>query len=156
MNPRCKRLPHEVPSWVDPSKEMYFITISCRERGRNQLAQVEIAEPLSDTVRHRQEKCVWWPYVFLLMPDHLHALLSFPPSDKPLRLLISKWKEWTAKQFAIDWQQDFFEHRMRCEESRREKADYILANPVRAGLVTRPEEWPFVYFGDGQRPWFAD
>jgi len=156
VNPRRNHLPHEIPSWVDPTKETYFITINCRERGRNQLAQVEIADSLFDTVRHRQEKCLWWPYVFLLMPDHVHALLSFPPSDKPLRLVISKWKEWTAKQVAIEWQQDFFEHRMRGEESRREKAGYILANPVRAGLVARPEEWPFVYFGDGQSPGFAD
>ncbi len=90
------------------------------------------------------------------MPDHLHALLSFPPSGKPLRLVVSKWKEWTAKQFAIHWQDDFFEHRLRREESRREKADYILNNPVRAGLVERPEDWPFVCFGDGERPKFAD
>ena len=90
------------------------------------------------------------------MPDHLHALLSFPPSGKPLRLLVSKWKEWTAKKLAIQWQQDFFEHRIRHDESRREKVDYILANPIRAGLASRPGEWPFVYFGNGQKPVFED
>lgn len=149
-------LPHDIPLWVDPSKEIYFITINCARRDVNQLARADIAEPLFDTVRHRQVKFLWWPYLFLLMPDHLHALLSFPPSDKPLRLVVSKWKEWTAKQLRIDWQDDFFEHRMRREESRREKADYILANSVRAGLVARPEDWPFVYFGDGERPKFTD
>jgi len=35
----------------------------------------------------------------------------------------------------IKWQRDFFEHRLRSDESWREKADYILANPVRKGLV---------------------
>src|SRR5947199_10730074 len=69
------------------------------------------------------------------MPDHLHALLSFPPSGKPLRLIISKWKEWTAKELGIVWQRDFFEHRLRHDESRREKADYILHNPVRNKLL---------------------
>ena len=69
---------------------------------------------------------------------------------------MSKWKEWTAKDLGIQWQDDFFEHRLRREESRREKADYILANPVRAKLVSRSEDWPYVYFGDGQRPQFAD
>ena len=149
-------LPHEIPLWVDPARETYFITINCQERGRNQLALPDVAQPLFDTVRHRQEKFLWWPHLFLLMPDHLHALLSFPPSDKPLKLVVRKWKEWTAKQIGLDWQDDFFEHRLRREESRRQKADYILANPVRAGLVSRPEEWPFVYFGDGERPRFAD
>jgi hypothetical protein len=33
-----KTLPHEIPSWVDPQKEIYFVTINCRERFRNQLA----------------------------------------------------------------------------------------------------------------------
>ncbi|PYM16445.1 MAG: hypothetical protein DME18_01400, partial [Verrucomicrobia bacterium] len=56
---------------------------------------------LFETVRHRQEKFLWWPYLFLLMPDHLHALLSFPPSGKPLKLVVSKWKEWTAKELGI-------------------------------------------------------
>ena len=138
------------------SRETYFITINRQRRGLNQLARKEIAQPLFETVRHRQEKCLWWSNVFLLMPDHLQALLSFPPSNKPLRLVISKWKEWTAKQLGIDWQDDFFEHRLRREESRRAKADYILANPVRAGLVRHPEDWPFCYFGDGQSAGFLD
>jgi len=151
-----QHLPHEIPSWVDPQKEIYFITITCRERFRNQLALPSMAQPLFETVRHRQEKFLWWPHVFLLMPDHLHALLSFPPSDKPMRTIISKWKEWTAKQVEVQWQDDFFEHRLRRDESRRQKADYILANPVRAGLVSRPEDWAWVYFGDGVRPSFSD
>jgi putative transposase len=88
------------------------------------------------------------------MPDHVHALISFPPSGKPLRRVVSQWKEWTAKQCGIGWQRDFFEHRLRQEESRREKAEYILQNPVRKQLVSRPEEWPFVYFGDGERTQF--
>ena len=157
VNPRHrKHLPHEIPPWVDPHKEIYFITINCRERNRNQLTLPDVAEKLFETVRHRQEKFLWWPYLFLLMPDHLHALLSFPPSDKPIKLIVSKWKEWTAKEIRIVWQDDFFEHRLRHDESRRQKADYILANPVRKGLVARAEDWPYVYFGDGNRPMFDD
>jgi len=71
-----------------------------------------------------------------------------------MRLVISKWKEWTAKEIGIIWQRDFFEHRLRHDESRREKADYILRNPIRGGLVKHPEDWPFIYFGDGKHPDF--
>ena len=149
--PRRKSLPHEVPSWVDPQKEIYFITINCQERIKNQLARADISKRLFETVRHRQEKFFWWPHLFLLMPDHLHALLSFPPSGKSLQLVVSQWKEWTAKEIGIAWQRDFFEHRLRGEEGWREKADYILQNPVRKKLVARGEDWPFVYFGDGER-----
>ena len=76
--------------------------------------------------------------------------------DKPIRLIISKWKEWTAKEIGIGWQDDFFEHRLRHDESRRQKTDYILENPVRKHLVARPEDWLFVYFGNGKRPEFAE
>jgi REP element-mobilizing transposase RayT len=154
--PKRGRLPHEIPPWVDPHKEIYFITVNCQDRSNNQLAGPLIAEHLFETIRHRQEKLVWWPYLFLLMPDHLHAFLSFPPSDRPIRLIVTKWKEWTAKELRIVWQDDFFEHRLRHDESRRQKANYILENPVRKKLVSRPDEWPYVYFGDGARPRFDD
>jgi hypothetical protein len=36
-----KGLPHEIPLWVDPRKEIYFITVNCRPRFRNQLALPE-------------------------------------------------------------------------------------------------------------------
>src|ERR1051326_7432319 len=151
---RRKMLPHEIPSWVDPQREIYFISINCEERFRNQLALADISERLFETIRHRQEKFLWRPYLVLLMPDHLHALLSFPPSGKPMKLVVRKWKEWTAKELGIDWQRDFFEHRLRHDESRREKAEYILQNPIRKKLVTRSQDWPFVYFGNGAGPQF--
>ena len=146
--PVRKTLPHQVPSWINPGGEVFFITINCRERFKNQLAQPEISERIFETVQFRQNQSLWWPYIFLLMPDHLHALFSFPPSGKPLQQIISKWKEWTAKDLGISWQRDFFEHRLRHDESRREKTDYILQNPVRQNLVASPQDWPFVYFGD--------
>ena len=71
-----------------------------------------------------------------------------------MQSVLSKWKEWVAKEVGINWQRDFFEHRLRHDESRVEKADYILQNPVRKQLVARIEQWPFVYFADGQRPDF--
>ncbi len=151
-----KRLPHGIPLWVEPHREIYFMTVNCRPRFRNQLALPETAERIFETVFHRQEQSHWWPYIFLLMPDHLHAMLSFPSSGKPIRTIMSKWKEWTCKEIGIGWQDDFFEHRLRHDESRRQKANYILANPVRANLVGRAEDWPFVYFGGGERPRFAD
>jgi hypothetical protein len=47
----------------------------------------------------------------------------------------------------VHWQEDFFEHRLRNDETARQKGDYILANPVRAGLVAKPGDWPHVWFG---------
>ncbi len=149
--PPRKTLPHESPSWVDPAKEIYFITICCRKRGLNQLTLPKISEPLIDTIRHRNDRGDWYAHIAMLMPDHLHLLLSFP-REKPLQTTISKWKEWTAKKLRIEWQRDFFEHRLRRDESYREKANYIMLNPVRAGLIGSTEDWPYVFIADAQAP----
>jgi putative transposase len=105
---------------------------------------------LLDTVRVRNDRFVWFAHLFLVMPDHVHALLSFPPSQGTLQKTVTSWKRWTARQLGIVWQRDFFEHRLRREESWREKADYILANPVRLGLVAAPNAWPHVFI---PKPW---
>ena len=144
--PPRRVLPHDTPTWVDPAKEIYFVTICCRKRGVNQLATAAIAEPLIATIKHRNDRGDWFAHLALLMPDHLHLLVSFP-RDRRMQTTISKWKEWTAKSLGIDWQRDFFEHRLRGDESYREKADYILMNPVRAGLVASAEDWPFKFIG---------
>jgi REP element-mobilizing transposase RayT len=143
--PSRKSLPHEVPLWVDPQNSTYFITINSRQRGTNQLAIPAIANPLLDSVQFRNEKHIWFAHLFLIMPDHVHALMSFSPSEQTLQERITAWKRWTARHLGVHWQNDFFEHRLRSEESWREKADYILANPVRKGLVREPHEWPFVF-----------
>jgi putative transposase len=148
--PVRKRLSHEVPLWVDPTRECYFITIGCKQRGRNQLAHPDVAKALFETVQHRNDTGVWYVHVAMLMPDHLHMLASFPETGKRMQTIISKWKEWTAKTIGISWHRDFFEHRLRQDESFRQKADYILANPVRAGLVTKQEAWPYAFIAS---PW---
>lgn len=150
--PRLQRksLPHDVPLWVDPSTSVYYVTVCCAERGRNHLARPEIGPALLGTVKHRNEQAVWFSYVFMIMPDHVHALMAFPQSTSPMRKRVSQWKGWTAKQLGIQWQRDFFEHRLRSDEQWREKAAYILANPVRKGLVKETQDWPYVFIGT---PW---
>ena len=148
--PKRKALPHDVPLWIQPDRETYFITINCQQRGVNQLALPEIAAPLFETVEFRQRNFTWWCQ---LMPDHLHTLMSFPDSGKSIQLRVSQWKEWTAKQFGLVWQRDFFEHRLRGDEGFVQKGTYILENPVRKGLVAEVRDWPFVYFAEGPRPY---
>ena len=150
MLPARKRLPHDVPLWVDPSKAHYFITISCKQRGQNQLARPAVAHRIFETARYRNAQRIWYARLVMLMTDHVHLLLSFPETEKRIQAIVSKRKEWIAKTLKIEWQRDFFEHRLRKEESLREKADYILANPVRAGLVERTEDWPYVFIA---KPW---
>jgi len=146
--PQRGHLPHNIPLWVDPQKEVYYLTINCQRRGLNHLATPNMGKALLETIEFRHRQNLWFAYLFLVMPDHVHGLVSFPPSSRTLQGVVSDWKRWTACHLQIEWQKDFFEHRLRRDESAREKSDYILTNPVRAKLVVRPEDWPYVWFGE--------
>jgi hypothetical protein len=43
------------------------------------------------------------------------------------------------------WQEESFDHVLRSTESRAEKLEYIRQNPVRRGLVQRPEDYPWLW-----------
>ena len=139
-----KLLPHQPPLWIYPNSAVFFITICCLPPGLNQLCKPAIAPALFDSVEFRQQRGDWWVQLWLLMPDHLHGLVVFP-SDKEMAQVIPQWKELTAKRLGICWQRNFFDHRLRQEESWRAKADYILQNPVRRGFVKKAEDWPYVW-----------
>jgi REP element-mobilizing transposase RayT len=143
MDFRRKLLPHDPPNWIDPTREAFFITINCLPRGINQLAHDSVWTSLIETTQFREQKGDWKWLLFLAMPDHLHGIVTFP-NEFFMRKSISSWKRWMSKSVSIRWQRDFFDHRLRSEESTIEKASYIRMNPVRAGLVTHPGDWPYV------------
>src|ERR1700704_5651186 len=72
--------------------------------------------------------------------DHLHMLIGIP-GDAQLSKLIRDFKRITARITKIEWQRNFFDHRLRHDESEDEKAAYIRENPMRAGLITANEKW---------------
>ena len=79
----------------------------------------------------------------LLMPDHLHAMISFQQKIG-LKQTITNWKSFAARKLGIRWQRDFFDHRIRDHYEYEKKCAYILNNPIRAGLCHSNEHWPYV------------
>ena len=69
--------------------------------------------------------------------------MAFPKVEH-LGAVMRLWKGYQTKELQVGWQEGFFDHRIRSNESAEEKRRYILMNPVRAGLVTKPEDWPYV------------
>ncbi len=94
------------------------------------------------TARFYHEQQKWLPSVFLLMPDHVHMIVSFG-RDQTMEQTVRNWKRYTATRHKIEWQRDFFDYRPRSPSDFYGKEDYILQNPVRAGLVQNASEWPF-------------
>ena len=136
-----KSLPHEIPSWVDDGA-VFFITINCEPRGRNQLTTPTAASTIERSLHHQNSCGAWWIHLFLLMPDHLHGLISFS-RETPMQSSIQNWKRFLARHIGIAWQRDFFDHRLRNDESLTEKWNYIRENPVRKGLAAKPDDWPY-------------
>lgn len=136
------KLPHDIPHWIDPTQEAFFITINCRKRHENQLADPGVWSGMLESIQYRENRGDWKWRLFLAMPDHLHGIVTFPLRFH-MRDIMSDWKRWTATKLGIEWQDGFFDHRLRSIESAAEKGNYIRNNPVRAGLVADFREWPY-------------
>ena len=81
------------------------------------------------------------------MPDHVHLLVEGLQASSDLRRLMARWTQRTGYNHSRAtgerlWQGGFFDHVLREEEDRLSVVAYILANPVRAGLVTHPSDYP--------------
>jgi putative transposase len=126
---------------------IYFITVCCQRRGVDQLCLKGVASILFETARRYHTSRRWYLKLLLLMPDHLHMLVGVP-SDAKLSNLIRDFKRITTRIANIAWQRDFFDHRVRHDESLDEKVAYIRANPVRAGLIGPNDSWPFAINSD--------
>jgi len=82
------------------------------------------------------------------MPDHIHLFVS-PPRNLRLENYVRLLKQHLNRALRVDlpngrlWQPGFFDHLIRAHESYQEKWEYVLQNPVRAGLVERSQDWPY-------------
>jgi len=81
--------------------------------------------------------------LLLAMPDHIHMLIMVS-SNVGIRKFILRFKRACGYGRGIQWQRGAFDHRIRNKDSYLEKWEYILLNPVRAGLVTHQNFWPYV------------
>ena len=139
--PTRKTLPHGRPFFPEAP---FFITIHAAACNQNVLALPELAPRLWDEWLSYANLGRCFPALFLVMPDHVHGLFTFPQSEV-MQNVVSAWKRITARRYGVNWQRDFFDHRIRDDDERQKKAEYILANPVRKGLVAVPEAWPYVW-----------
>jgi REP element-mobilizing transposase RayT len=106
-----------------------------------------VAAVLFDAVAFRQRAGRWYVHLLLLMPDHLHALITCPREEE-MKKVMANFKEIAAKQAGVAWQRDFFDHRLRTKDSFQDKAGYILMNPVRKGLIENHEQWSYIWLPD--------
>jgi putative transposase len=90
---------------------------------------------------------------FVVMPDHLHfffCVSNETPDASSFSRFMAGFKQWTAKGILRAtgaappfWQKEFFDHILRSDESYESKWLYVRENPVRAGLVSSADDWPY-------------
>jgi len=136
------RLYHRMPSWVSTGA-IFHIRIRCASGNPVPMTESSLAARIIESVRFYEEQRKWYVTLFLLMPDHLHALLSFSGVPGMARI-IADWKHFHSHNNNIVWQQNFFDHRIRNDDELIEKAAYIRRNPLAKGLCTGEDAWPWV------------
>ena len=148
------RLHHKTPGWVKDGA-VFHLRIRALPTQSPALTASALAPQLLAAVRRSHELGHWWCELFLLMPDHVHALLAFPDSPGMSETL-RNWKRGTARVQRVQWQEGYFDHRLRPQKSLRESWDYIRRNPVVKNLCATEDDWPWWWSGTVANPTVTD
>lgn len=84
---------------------------------------------------------------WVIMPDHLHWLVQLGPMQLQAVMLQVKSRSAIGINKSRGasgrvWQKGFHDHALRREEDLQATARYVVANPLRAGLVRRIGDYP--------------
>ncbi|MEO7841277.1 MAG: transposase, partial [Anaerolineales bacterium] len=138
------------------------------EFGPRWLSQPETADIVKEAMQYRDGK-VFDLHAFCIMSNHVHAV--FKPLSKsewhsdiggseyhsdlpdlPLNKIMQSLKRHTARQanMILDrrgafWQDESYDHVIRDNEEYVRIINYVLENPVKAGLVSQWDEWQWTY-----------
>ena len=126
---------------------LYFVTFCTHERQRF-LAKDEVHTAFVLFAKRAEETFNVGVGRYVIMPDHVHL---FVRGDHNFRLgpWIGALKQALAKAAMLSrangqiWEEGFFDHVLRSDESYSQKWNYVRENPVRAGLVKSAADWPY-------------
>ena len=136
---------------------VYFITFNTHTRARL-LAKPEVHEGFVEYCRRAADFRIGVGR-YVIMPDHIHLFVCFGVGcattlsawvkglkrelDRVLLSIGHEPLKRPGQKLSSFWQPGFDDHLLRSNESYVKKWDYVFQNPVCAGLVSRPEEWPY-------------
>ncbi len=126
------------------SNRIFFVTTVTAQR-QPIFRRGENADLLIDTLANYRDERKYLLHEFVVMPDHLHALIT--PGDE---ISLERAMQFIKGGFSFRshgrgpvWQASFTNHRVRDVEDYQKHREYIWFNPVRARLVARAEEYPY-------------
>ena len=124
-----------------------FLTICTKER-RPLLASPEMHNHLREAW---SDSSHWLVGRYVILPDHVHLFCSpVVGCDIPLERWVAFWKNAVARKWKAAyentgslWQKEFWDRRLRDDESYNQKWDYVRNNPVRHGHCKKSDDWPY-------------
>ena len=120
--------------------QIYHITTTIINRVP-EFQDLKTARQAINVIRKADDLAFTTTYCFMLMPDHLHWLFQLN-EGVTLSQVVKSMKTQTSKTMQNNWQKGFYDHAIRKDEDIQAVARYIIANPVRAGLVKRAGDYP--------------
>ena len=126
----------------------YSLTICTVDRCRAFVSLAAIA-PLLVQIQHAADAAHFAVIAYCFMPDHLHLLVEGRRDDADLRWFVKILKQrtsyaWKQNQGSELWQRGYYDRVLRDEEATIDVARYIVANPVRAGIVESPQDYGLI------------
>ena len=133
----------------------FFFTVTLADRRSSVL--VDHVGLLRKAFRQTRDRRPFAVDAIVILPDHLHAILTLPSGDSDFS---GRWKAIKAAftrsvvakgevvsrdrrgEYSL-WQKRFWEHTIRDDGDFERCANYVHFNPVKHGLVLTPGEWPF-------------
>ena len=126
----------------------HFVTFCCYHR--RQLFSTDATRRIFESALERVRRTFRLEvYGYVVMPEHVHLLLSEPQQDT-LADALKSLKQGVSRRLIGDadhfWQKRYYDFNIRTHAQFVEKLRYIHRNPVKAGLCERPEGWAWSSF----------
>jgi putative transposase len=123
----------------------HAVNFSCHRR-LPYLTDPHACTVFEDTLENLRRRHQFHVFGYCIMPTHVHLLLSEPKLHS-LATILSVLKGETSKLLKGDrkqfWQTRYYDFNVITQRKFVEKLQYIHRNPVEAGLVAKPEDWPW-------------
>jgi len=146
---RRRKLPH----WEDDGA-VYFVTPVTDAAFSGSLTTPELASAIVEVLHHDDGRR-YDLHAYVIMPDHMHLLFQPLPRDGScvsLSEIMHAIKGVSAHRInrllqreGAVWEVESHDRAVRDEREYHSKWWYIRRNPVRAGLVQTPEDWPWLW-----------
>ena len=126
----------------------YFLTVCTFSRSRV-FVDTSAVDVVMVELTRTADDVLFSVIAYCFMPDHLHVLVEGTHPAADFREFVRIFKQrsafrWRREHGTVLWQRGYFERVLREDEDTLGVARYLLENPVRAGIVVRPEDYPYL------------